>query len=82
MFIFNSFSVVLSSLCLSVAFVLCIFSFRETEIIYVAATEHLKQRGENETKSNVDKNMRPYLLSMKKGVSSCMKKGVSSVDKR
>ena len=44
--------------------------------------ECLKQRGKNKTESNVNKNMSPYLLCMKKGMSSCMKKGVSSVDEK
>ena len=74
MFIFNSFSVGFISLCHSVAFVLRIFSFRATANFYVSAKECLRQRGKNETKSNVNKNMGKYLLCMKKGVSSCMKK--------
>ena len=49
------------------------FSFRKTENVDIYATERLRQRGKNETKSNVNKNMRTHLL--------CMKKGWSSVDK-
>ena len=46
-------------LCHSVAFVLCAFSFRETENFYVSATERLKQREKkNEIELNVNKNMR------------------------
>ena len=65
MCIFSSFLVVL---------VLYIFSFRQTENFDVSAMERLRQRGKNETKSNVNKNMRTHLL--------CMKKGWSSVDKK
>ena len=36
--------------------------------------ESLKQRGKNETKLNVNKNMRAYLLCMKKDVSTVYKK--------
>ena len=50
------------------------FSFRKIENFDVSATERLRQRGKNETKSNVNKNMRTHLL--------CMKKGWSSVDKK
>ena len=46
--------------------------YLKTEKFDVSATERLRQRGKNETKSNVNKNMRTYLL--------CMKKGWSSVD--
>ena len=45
-------------LCHSVAFVLCVFSFCETENFYVSTREHLKQREKNKTKSNVNKDMR------------------------
>ena len=64
MFIFNLFSVSFSSLCHSVVFVLCIFSFRKTENCYASAMAHLRQRRKNETKSNVNKIMRTYLLCM------------------
>ena len=40
----------------------------------VSATKHLKQRGKNKTKLNVDNNMRTSSL--------CMKKDVRSVDER
>ena len=39
MLVFNSFSLSSSSLRQSVVFVLCIFSFRETEKVYVSAME-------------------------------------------
>ena len=55
MVIFNSFLVGVSSLCHSVVFILCVYSFREN--VFVSAMEHLRQRGINETKSNVNKNM-------------------------
>ena len=64
MFIFNSFSVGFTSFCHSVAFILRIFPF----------VSETGQRGKNETKSNVNKNMTTYLL--------CLKKGLSSVDKK
>ena len=81
MLIFNSFSVSLSTLCQSVVFVLCIFSFLKTENFYFSATECLTLRGQNETKSNrnikdnkVNKDMSRYLI--------CKKKGLSSVDNK
>ena len=36
--------------------------------------ERLRQRGKNQTKSNVNRTMRTYLLCMKKGVSSIYEK--------
>ena len=72
MSIFNSFLVGFSSLSHSVAFVLCVFSFRKTENFCVSTTERLRQRGKSETKSRANKNLRTYLL--------CMKKGIYSVD--
>ena len=66
MFFFNSFLVGFSSLCHSVVFVLCNFFSPKTEIFYVFAMERLRQRGKNETKSNVNKTMRTYLLCIKK----------------
>ena len=74
MLIFNSFSVGFSSLCHSVVFVLCFFSFLETEKLYVSAVERLRQKGKTETKSNVNENMKTYLLCMKKGASSVAEK--------
>ena len=74
MFILNSFSIGFSSLFHSVVFVVCIFSFRKTERFYASATERLRQRGKIEIRSNVNKNMRMYLL--------CMKKDGSSVDEK
>ena len=50
------------------------FSILKTENFYISATECLRQRGQNETKSNVDKNMRTYLLCKKKGMSSVYEK--------
>ena len=72
-FLFNSFSVSFRSLCHSVDFVSYIFSFGKTENFDVYAAERLRQRGKNETKSNVNKKMSTHLL--------CMKKGWCSVDK-
>ena len=43
-----------------------IFSSCKTENFVVTATERLRQRGKNETKSNVNKNMRTHLSCMKK----------------
>ena len=40
------------------------------ESVYVSAMECLTVKGQNETKSNVNKNMNRYLLRKKKGVSS------------
>ena len=37
--------------------------------------ERLRQKGKNETKSSVKKNMRTYLLCMKNGWSSVDEKG-------
>ena len=42
---------------------------------FVSAMERLRQRRRNETKSNVNKIMRLYLVI-------CMKKGVSSIDEK
>ena len=49
---------------------LCFFPFVKQKTV----TERVKQRRKSETKSNVNKNTRTYLL--------CMKKGVSSVDEK
>ena len=46
------------------------FFFRKKRKFYVYATERLRQGGKNETKSIFDKNMRRYLLLIKKGSSS------------
>ena len=82
MLIFNLLSAIFSSLPRWNAFTLTIFSFRETKNLYVTETEHLRQREKNETKSNVNKNMRTYLLCIKKDLSSCMQKGASSSDEK
>ena len=72
MLIFNSFPVGFNLLCDSSV---CAFlPFIKQETFYVSVTERLKQRRKNETKSNVNKNMRTYLL--------CMKKGESSIDEK
>ena len=55
-------------------FCLTHFSFRKTENFYVSTIERLRQRGKNETKSNVNKIMRKYLL--------CMKKSGSLIDEK
>ena len=68
MFIFNLFSVGFSSFCHLVVFILCILSFRKTEIFYASITERLRERGKNETRLNVKEDvyiMRTYLLSIK-----------------
>ena len=56
MSIFNSFSVGFSSLCHSVVFVLCIFSFLKTESFYVSVTELSDKEKINESKSKSDVN--------------------------
>ena len=75
MFIFNLFSVGFSSLCHSAVFVLYIFSFCKTENFYVCAMARLRQREKIETKSNVNKIMRKFLVL-------CIKIGVSSIDEK
>ena len=50
------------------------FSYRKTENFRVSSTERLRQKGKNGTKASANKNMRTYLL--------CMKKGVCSVDEK
>ena len=71
----SSFSIHFSwFLCNSVVFVLYIISFRKKEDFYVSAIERLRQRGKNETKLNANKNLRTYLLCMKKGVSSVVER--------
>ena len=52
-------------------FFFCIFSFRKKENFYVSAAERLKQRGKYETKSNVYKHLKTYLLCMKKRCEFC-----------
>ena len=39
-------------------------------MITASIIKELRQRGQNETKTNVNKNMRTYLLSKEKGMSS------------
>ena len=75
MLIFNFFSLGFSSLCHSVVFVLFIFSFCKIENFYVSTMDRLRQRRKNETKSNVNKIMKTYLVSY-------MKKSVSSIDEK
>ena len=48
------------------------FSFCKTENCNGA--RRVRQRGKNETKSNVNKNTKTYLLCMEKGVSSVEEK--------
>ena len=63
------------SICFQLVSAYCVIqSFRKTENFDISATERLRQTGKNEIKSNDNKNMRTYLL--------CMKKGWSSVDER
>ena len=52
-------------------FFFCIFSFRKMENFYVSAAERLRQRGKYETKSNVCKHLKTYLLCMKKRCEFC-----------
>ena len=52
-------------------FFFCIFSFRKKENFYVSAAERLRQRGKYETKSNVYKHLKTYLLCMKKRCEFC-----------
>ena len=52
-------------------FFFCIFSFRKMENFYVSAAERLRQRGKYETKSNVYKHLKTYLLCMKKRCEFC-----------
>ena len=52
-------------------FFFCIFSFRKMENFYVSAVERLRQRGKYETKSNVYKHLKTYLLCMKKRCEFC-----------
>ena len=70
MFIFIWFQLIVIFNC----FCLMHFSFRKTENLYVSAIECLRQRQKNETKPNVNKTIRAYLL--------CMKKAGSSVDEK
>ena len=67
-FLFNSFSVSFCSLCHWVDFFSYIFSFGKTENFDVYAAERLRQRGKNETKSNVNKKMSIYYAWKKVGV--------------
>ena len=74
MFIFNLFSVGFNTLCHLIVFLCCaFFPFLKQETFACLCTKCLKQRGQNETKCNVNENMKRYL--------PC-KKGVSSVDKK
>ena len=70
MLIFNLFTVGFSLFCHSGAFVLGFFLFVKQRTV----TERVRQRGKIETKSNVNKNTKSYLLCMEKGVSSADEK--------
>ena len=67
MLILNSLLFGFSLLWHSVVFFLCIFSFCKTENSIVSA---IRKREKYENKSNINKNMRRYLLFKKKDVSS------------
>ena len=55
-----------SAHCITVVFVLSIFNFRKIEKVFVSAMERLRQGGKNETKLNVNKIMKTYLLCIKR----------------
>ena len=79
MFIFNLFSVGFSSLCHSVAFVLCTFFLLWNRKLYVSTTERFIQTGKMKLNQILFKIWERIYYALKKGVSSFMKKGVGSV---